>query len=449
MIEGGFAHPAAFADLHDAHGLIAPPGKKPGSLVENLPPGATVFRHELQYTDRYITLSSVPCSLTRTMGVWLRQRFRVDRLLEGSLHFLTMQPADLHEALARILAHSPAFPTETLAVDLIANPRAGGFTRLAYARRRFAELDHVVARAEALPMRLEPLGLRLHLTERMGHASDIARSIVEDARSDAPNTRRIILTAGGDGTSLETASVLAGLHGDLASRFALVRLPFGTGNDGSEGRTLEEALGRFLGPVVAAPRTALRITPNPSGGKEALWSFNIASIGVDAFVSHMTNKLKSFLPGDSYKLWVDVASVFYDLIWPPAPLSMKAQDGQGRETFAFTSKCLLCAVGASGHRTYGSNKPILPDDDNACVVFQMSLGKKLAFKDRIASGGHRGLGEDIVRLFSGRRFEFGYSAGILLQRDGEVIELAPADFPLLIEVTEPLYHVVEAAPTGP
>lgn len=365
--------------------------------------------------------------------------------MEGGLHFLTMQPADLHAALARILAHSPSFPDEALAVDLIANPRAGGFTRPSYARRRFAELDHLVNRAEALPMRLKPLGLRLHLTERMGHASDIARSIVEDAKADAPGTRRLILTAGGDGTSLETATVLLGLPPGLAERFALVRLPFGTGNDGSEGRTLESALERFLGPVVASPRSALRITPNPAGGKAPLWSFNIASVGADAFISQMTNRLKSLFPGDSYKLWVDIASVFYDLIWPPAPLSVRILDAQGRAGASFTSPCLLFAVGVSGHRTYGSNKPILPDDDNACAVFQMSLFRKLAFKDRIASGGHRGLGEDVVRLFSGTRFELDYPRGILLQRDGEVDELGPADFPLVMEVTEPLYHVVEAA----
>lgn len=356
-----------------------------------------------------------------------------------------MQPAALHAALARILAHSPAFPDEALAVDLIANPRAGGFTRPSYARRRFAELDHLVARAETLPMRLKPLGLRLHLTERAGHASEIARSIVEDAAADAPGTRRIVLTAGGDGTSLETASVLVGLAPELSSRFALLRLPFGTGNDGSEGRTLETALERFLGPVSAEPRAALRIIPNPEGGKAPLWSFNIASVGVDAFICQMTNRLKTFFPGDSYKLWVDLSSVFYDLIWPPAPLTIRAWDAAGAETMALVEKCLLFAMGVSGRRTYGSNKGILPDGDNACAIYQMPLLQKLASKDKISAGTHRGL--DGVRLFSGRRFEMGYGAGILLQCDGEVTELGAADFPLVVEVTEPLYRVVVASGT--
>jgi diacylglycerol kinase family enzyme len=357
-----------------------------------------------------------------------------------------MQPADLHASLARILAHSPSFPDESLAVDLIANPRAGGFTRTSYARSRFAELDRLVARAEALAMRDKPVSLRLHLTERAGHASEIAQSIIRDAQADAPGTRRIIFTAGGDGTSLETASVLVELPRDIAGRFALVRLPFGTGNDGAEGRTLESALERFLGPVIAAPRAAIKVSPNPAGGKSPLWSFNIASVGLDAFVCLMTNRLKTFFPGDSYKLWVDFASVFYDLIWPPAPLAVRALDSGGKESFSFTKPCLLFAAGVSGHRTYGSNKRIFPDEDNACAAFQMPLLKKLAFKDKFSAGEHRGLGEDYILLSSGRRFELGYAKGILLQRDGEVTELGPEDFPLVMEVSEPLYNVVEASP---
>ena len=359
------------------------------------------------------------------------------------LHWGIMLPEDLHAALARILAHSPAFPGESLVVDLVANPRAGGFTRPAYTRRRFAELAGIEARALALPERKGRVEVRLHLTERSGHASEIAAGIVGDAEADAPDTRRILMTAGGDGTSLETASVLADLSGAEGSRFAILRLPFGTGNDGSEGRDLAAALGRLLGPLRYAPRQALRLVPNPAGGRRPLWSFNIASVGLDAFVCRMTNRLKSFFPGDSYKLWVDLSSVLYDLVWPPANLRVMAQDGEGRETADFERRCLLFAVGASGRRTYGSNKPILPDDDNACAVFQMSLLKKLVLKDRISSGGHRGL--DVVRLFSGTRFVLEYPTSILLQRDGEVDELGAADFPLEIEVVGPVYNVLERA----
>jgi diacylglycerol kinase family enzyme len=356
-----------------------------------------------------------------------------------------MKPEELAASIARLIEHSPAFPGENLAVDLIANPRAGGFTRPSFAKKHESALAELEAQAAALPVRGAATSLKLHLTERSGHASDIARGILEGARADAPGLRRLVLTAGGDGTSLETASALVEMPASEHGRFALLRLPLGTGNDGSEGRDLVSCLGRLLGPMAFAPSRALRVVPNPSGGKLPLWSFNIASVGLDAFVCQMTNRLKAVLPGDSFKFWVDVASVFYDRIWPPAELSVTAFDEAGAEIFSFKKTCILLAMGASGRRQYGSNKPILPDEDNACAVFQMSLLKKLAFKDRIASGLHRDLGADYVKLFSASRIRLDYDRGILLQREGEVAELAAADFPLDLELSEPLYNVLSPA----
>jgi diacylglycerol kinase family enzyme len=356
-----------------------------------------------------------------------------------------MRPEELAASISRLINRSPAFPGEALKIDLIANPRAGGFLRHGYSKRHKAELAELERRSLALPERNGGSSVELHLTERSGHALDIARGILEGAKADEPGKRRLIFTAGGDGTSLETASALVEMPMSEHGRFSLLRLPMGTGNDGSEGRDLVACLGRLLGPMAHSPRRALRIVPNPKGGKAPLWSFNIASVGLDAFVCKMTNRLKSVFPGDSYKLWVDLASVFYDRLWPPAELSLKALDESGREAFSFKRKCLLVAMGVSGHRQYGSNKPILPDDDNVCAVYQLPLLKKLAFKDRIASGGHRGLGPDVLSLFSAAKIRFEYDHGILLQREGEVTELTPEDFPLDFEISEPVYNVLAPA----
>lgn len=350
-----------------------------------------------------------------------------------------MRPEELAASLKRIIEHSPAFPGDSLVIDLIANPRAGGFTRRVYAKARFAELDTVERKATTLPGRSAPSDVRLHLTARSGHAADIAREIIADARKDVPGVRRIMVTAGGDGTALEVASCLVGLAPEEASHFALLRLPFGTGNDGSEGRDLVTALGRFLGPLDFVKREALRVTPNPEGGKAPLYAFNIASLGLDAFVCEMTNKLKTVFPGDFYKLWVDFSSVFYEMIWPIHQLSARAYDAQGRDLGIMDGRFLIFVMGVSGHRTYGSNKLILPDDDNVCAVNQVSLMDKLKFKELIVAGKHRGL--DILRLFSARRIVFDYPEAILLQCDGEVTRLEKSDFPLVMEVTPPLYNV--------
>jgi diacylglycerol kinase family enzyme len=356
-----------------------------------------------------------------------------------------MQPEELAASVSRLFERSPAFPGESLAIDLIANPKAGGFTRSAYSRQHMAELAQLESRAASLDPRGAPTSLELHCTERSGHAADIMRGILEASKSDKPGQRRIIITAGGDGTSLETAAALVELPESERGRFALLRLPMGTGNDGSEGRNLGVCLARILGQMAFIPRRAIRVVPAPAGGKDILWSFNIASVGLDAFVCEMTNRLKTHLPGDSYKFWVDVASVSYDRVWPPAPLTVRGFDEAGQETVSFTNPCLLLAFGVSGRRQYGSNKPILPDDDNVCAVFQMSLFKKLAFKDRIASGKHRSLGPEVLKLFSASRLRLEYDRGILLQREGEVTELAASDFPLVIEISEPVYNVLEPA----
>jgi diacylglycerol kinase family enzyme len=354
-----------------------------------------------------------------------------------------MHPEELATSISRLVERSPAFPGEALAVDLIANPRAGGFLRPAYSARHKAALAALEARAAALPRRGAPTSLRLHLTERSGHASEIARGIVADARSDGRGTRRLVMTAGGDGTSLEAATSLVELPEPERARFAILRLPMGTGNDGSDGRELEACLGRLLGPMAYEPRPALRVAPRAEGGARPLWSFNIASVGLDAFVCEMTNKLKAIFPGDFFKFWVDVSSIFYDRIWPPAPMTVTAFDAKGAEVDSFTEPCLLVAMGASGHRTYGSNTPILPDDDNLCSIRQMPLFKKLALKGRLTTGRHRGL--DVVRLFSARRVRIDYGESILLQREGEVTRLEAADFPLEIQVTDPIYNVLVPA----
>ena len=351
-----------------------------------------------------------------------------------------MKPQDLAERLTFILSRSPIFPGESLEVDVIANPMAGGFTRPKYARRRRAELEEVARRAAEKEGRAEPFKLRLHLTERSGHAAELALEVIDASRDDPPLTRRIVMTAGGDGTSLETAHALIELDQASRSRFALLRLPFGTGNDGSEGRDLVTCLGRLLGPAAASPRRAIRVTPNPDGGMLPSYAFNIASIGFDAFVGDLTNRLKRVMPGDSYKLFLDLSAAFYDRIWPVGTMGVRALDGAGSVVEEFERECLLLAVGASGNRQYGSNKPILPDADNACAIFQMPLIKKLYYKDRIAAGKHRGL--DVAKLFSGERFEISYSRPILSQRDGEVTEFGAKDFPLVYELTKPIYNVL-------
>ncbi len=355
----------------------------------------------------------------------------------------TMHPKELAEGIEYILGRSPALSGRIASCILIANPRAGGFTRLSFARRRHAELKAVRSLASALPLRSDPIPFRLRLTDSQGHAAALAQEYFEETASLGPrDSYHLVMTAGGDGTSLETLVSLMQLPPERRARYIVLRLPFGTGNDGSDGRELGASLGRFLGPCEIATMPAMSIR-RAVAAKETLWTFNIASFGADAFIADMTNKLKTSFPGDSYKIWVDVASVLYDMIWPSHPIGIKAYSGAGKLIKDFTRDCLLVAVGVSGRRQYGSNKAVLPDDDNVCVLSRMSLFRKLAVKGPIYTGKGRALSE--VELFQARRIVFEHDSALLFQADGEVWRFEAEDFPAEFEILPDSYQVLAGA----
>jgi diacylglycerol kinase family enzyme len=153
--------------------------------------------------------------------------------------------------------------------------------------------------------------------------------------------------------------------------------------------------------------------------------------------------MKGKLPGDFYKLWVDIAALLYDRLYTVGPLSVRALDGQGGEVCSFREKLLLLAVGISGHRTYGSQKKILPDDRNVCALRQMPLLRKLALKGLFATGTH--IDKPEAMLFNAHRIEFSGEYPILAQMDGEAVLLRKEDFPAVIELTEPVIPVLRLA----
>ena len=354
-----------------------------------------------------------------------------------------MRPEDLAEGIKAILDRTPAFPGNNLIVDIIANPKAGGFKRRRFAAMRRGELQRVIDLAAALPRRVKGVQVRLHLTERCGHASAIAQRVIEGSTANGQDSFHIIMTAGGDGTSLETAERLLHLPDEKKNNFALLRLPMGTGNDGSEGRDLVTALGRFLGALKLERRAAVRVQPAAEGGKAPIWAFNIASVGLDAYVSDKTNKLKSVFPGDSYKFWVNMATMMYERAYKVVPMGLKVWDFAGKKIHESTKQRLFVAMGASGNRQYGSNTRILPGVENVVSCQQIGLLRKLLIKGVVAAGKHEGISE--IEHFSAARIEISNDEKIPLQYDGEAEELARCDFPLVMECIPDLYNVIVPA----
>jgi diacylglycerol kinase family enzyme len=272
-------------------------------------------------------------------------------------------------------------------------------------------------------------------------------SLCEDMAGES-GTFHLIITAGGDGTSLEVLEALYQAPADIRARCAVLRLPLGTGNDGAEAWELEDALRFLTVPTRVDFTRGLRLSTArrdtwPENGVfpgKPLLAFNVLSVGLDAFVTHMTNRMKGSLPGDSYKLWVDIAALLYDRIYRVGSMELAAYCGDGTEPRHIRERMLLCAMGAGGRRSYGSHKMILPDERNVCVVRQMPLLRKIALKGLFTTGEHIHTAEAV--LFNARRVILSGEYPILAQMDGETVLLEKADFPAVIELTEALIPVL-------
>jgi diacylglycerol kinase family enzyme len=363
--------------------------------------------------------------------------------------------------IGEICSRAPIASGRPLRWTIIANPTAGGFTIKSRWKKQLAALTASVEKSKKNPLRTagaEPsqtakemdagdgsLGaLGMIPTKGRGHAAEIVTSLLQEAesnqkKSDEAAPYYVIIVAGGDGTSLEVLTVLYHASPVVRSNFVIIRLPMGTGNDGSDAWELDDALDLLIEPAHIEYRKALILTTSTKT-KGPFLAFNILSLGVDAFVTHMTNKMKGSMPGDSYKLWVDIASLMYDLLYKVRPMEIKAFD-KGKEVTSFYGKTLLTAVGESGHRTYGSHKHILPDDRNVCILRQMPLLKKVIFKERFNTGTHAGQPE--ATLFNADKIEFRYDTPILAQMDGETVRLEPEDFPVSITLSDPVIPVLK------
>ena len=364
--------------------------------------------------------------------------------------------------VSEICAHTLLAGDRPLYWTIIANPTAGGFTIRSRWRKHYAMLSECVKRARKNPLHeksgpsqaamLGGSGTGLILTRARGHAVEITGALLDDAakanvETAEPTARpfNLIITAGGDGTSLEVLTRLYHAPEEARRDFAVLRLPMGTGNDGSDTWELDKAMNLLIEPSEIIRQRALRLTT--ASGKGPFLAFNILSVGADAFVTHMTNKMKGKLPGDSYKIWVNIASLFYDRIYRVGMMDVRSTDEQGREVKSFREKLLLLAMGESGRRTYGSHNWILPDERNVCVLKQMSVFRKLILKTLLSRGTHVDTPE--AMLWNANAVQFSAQYPILAQMDGETVLLEEGDFPALIELSPPVIPILKSSPSRP
>jgi len=342
------------------------------------------------------------------------------------------------QALTDICQRSMVSPDRPLRCIIIVNPAAGGFK----IKKRWESRIKTITdyREKALVNSARPIykNVILNLTEGKGSANEITNAFIDRAVKD-PVPFYLIISAGGDGTHGEVMLAVYNAPANVRSNMAVLRLPMGTGNDGSDNSSMDKALDLLIKPVRIeyTPAVQLITAPNgPSSWKGPFLAFNILSAGLDAYVTHMTNNMKKEKPGDSYQFWVDMAALFYDRKYNVDFINVRAFDDNNNEVQSFREKLLLLAMGVSGNRTYGSQQHILPDNRNVCGIKQMSLFRKLAIKGQVSKGKHTNNPNTI--MFNAHRLEFSGSHPILAQMDGETVLLQPDDFPAVMKLTAPM-----------
>ncbi|MDR1216673.1 MAG: diacylglycerol kinase [Treponema sp.] len=358
-----------------------------------------------------------------------------------------------YSRMAEVCSHCAIASDRLVRWTIIANPSAGGFTMPSRWKKHEAALYQVefpkkpsAERAPYTPIRQDSPYDGLFLTAKPKDAGKFAKKLIDGMGDD--DAFHLIITAGGDGTSLEVLSALllsTEKDKSLKERYAILRLPMGTGNDGADAWELSGTLDLLLNATRVEFARGLRLSTS-TADKGGFLAFNILSVGLDAFVTHNTNKMKGKLPGDFYKLWVDVAALFYDKIYHVGAMSVKTFDETMKQTGEFQEPLLLLAVGASGYRTYGSHNRILPDERNVCAIRQTSLFRKIALKKQVREGTHVGKPQTI--LTNAFRLEFQGAYPILAQMDGETVLLTEEDYPCAITLTEPLIPILSPHPSG-
>ena len=145
------------------------------------------------------------------------------------------------------------------------------------------------------------------------------------------------------------------------------------------------------------------------------------------------------IPGDAYKSLVDFGSLFYTQRVKQLPMNIGIHSDTG-DTRIDSLVPSMVVMGISGGRTYGGHLPVLPADDNVCIVGRMNVMAKIRNKKLFYKGRHGELPE--VSFYKAASVVIEYAGSIPMQLDGEIVELTARDFPVRMEVLSPRIKVL-------
>jgi diacylglycerol kinase family enzyme len=319
---------------------------------------------------------------------------------------------------------SRSVPDGPLSVDIVVNTRAGRLSHRGQFRRVQRTVQLFTAGLEGEHRPKESVIVHYHFTQYHGHAREIARRIllagVEASR------HRVIVSLGGDGTHGELLSVLSKADPVVLTRTTVFRLPLGSGNDGADAPDLVTALRLLLSAPTARGIPYLRVRAASGRSFDA---FNLVSVGIDAFVTDVSARLKSLVPGNLYRVAASASAALYQTL--VRPREMTAELGRrGQAPIPRAGRFLLVAAGPTGSRTYGNGMRILPTEENVCLVHRMSTLQVMLLKGKMYRGEHVEL--PVVETFSAGSVTLRHEGRLPLQADGEATWLSKEDFPLTI-----------------
>jgi len=328
------------------------------------------------------------------------------------------------EQVAQILSHSHSILGRKLTADVIINVRAGALAhrgRFKQVRRTFSLFTDGIGGA---PRNDEALVMHYHFTQYHGHARELARRIL--LSNVDPERARVIVSLGGDGTHGEILSVLSKADPAVQSRTTVFRLPLGSGNDGADSPDLSTALRAMLSGKTVSGVPSVRVETARGRGFDA---FNVVSLGIDAFVTDVSARLKRLLPGNIYRVAAATSAALYQVLLHPGEMTAEIGRPDG-PAVPRAGRFVLIAVGPTGHRTYGNGMRILPGNDNVCLVHRLSTVQIMKLKSRMYRGEHVSL--PVVETFDSADITIRYNGRLPLQADGEPVWLEPEDFPLRV-----------------
>ncbi len=299
--------------------------------------------------------------------------------------------------------------------------------------------NRTVSVAAKIPRRENSAARSLFWTDRAEQAVSVVRGLLESPEVAA--AKPVVVSLGGDGT--HNHCLRTGMESPEGCTF--LRVPLGSGNDGGTTASLHEFLTLLEQPLRDRYIPALEVYRQGNPAVPMVAAFNIASVGIDAFITAMHDKWRTILPGNTYRLLVNLAVLRYERLVKLGPSRLVLKHSAGNDSSdtiddGFRPR-ILVAMGVSGYRTYGDHMWVLPGNENVCVLGTAGLRDKFRMKRLFYAGLH--VNEPLTTMYQAREVTIEYDRPVPLQTDGEAVWLNRNDFPLTMKVREGAVSVID------